>query len=742
MKCPSCQGEWTPPPNVSLSKCPFCQSDIIQTLNEQSGELTPEVILRNLLQVYGIELLQKEQRLSAMISDLFAHDKRTKKMLLLSVKEKVPQQMAAILESEQRELKLLAIKSNLLDDGILHGGAIDQIINFWRSAMEWEEPDDSFEIIWQRGYCGFKNSRGEMITPFKYDYADSFKAGLAKVEIESKWGFIDKSGKEIIPIKYDHARDIIEGLINVTINNKYGFVNKQGIEVIPLIYDHSSECFREGLCGVKLNGKSGFVDVNNYEVIHLQYDGIEGYFNNGFTYAYKDHKCGIIDKTGKEITAFKYDYIYCCGSLKHGPAAAKIGDKCGYIDVNGNEITPFKYDYPHSFYYGFASPKLGDKHILINRLGKEILSFDYDEAWSFSENLVKIKRNEKWGIINKDEILIVPFLFDEVCSIKNGLARVKNDNKFGFIDTRGKIVISIIYEQASEFYLNYSIIQLDGKFGLIGINGEKLVPMKYDSITDYSQDDNHYDYLYAGFHDFENMIEVKEGAKIGFLNTLTFKEIAVNYDQVYCFSDGMAIVQLNGKYGFIDQKGIEIIKVIYDHFTQINLGYEGYFYRGLAEAKLNGKYGFIARNGEVIIPFLYDGIIKNCFEYGFCVVELNKLLVMINIEGDQIYENVYFSENIFLVSKGGLWGFLSIKGKEITPLMYNDAGCFFGDRARVELNGKHGFIDKTGKEIIPLMYDHAGSFISGLAQVELNGKSGYVNILGNWGEINIHKKNS
>jgi len=59
-----------------------------------------------MLQVYGIQLLQNEQRLCAMISDLFAHDKKTKKLLIFSVKEKVPQQMVLILESEQRDLNL------------------------------------------------------------------------------------------------------------------------------------------------------------------------------------------------------------------------------------------------------------------------------------------------------------------------------------------------------------------------------------------------------------------------------------------------------------------------------------------------------------------------------------------------------------------------------------------------------------------------------------------------------------
>ena len=64
-----------------------------------------------MIEVYGLELLQQAQRLSAMISDLFAHDKKSKKLLLLSVKERVPQQMAALIENDEREIKLRAMYS-------------------------------------------------------------------------------------------------------------------------------------------------------------------------------------------------------------------------------------------------------------------------------------------------------------------------------------------------------------------------------------------------------------------------------------------------------------------------------------------------------------------------------------------------------------------------------------------------------------------------------------------------------
>ena len=73
----------------------------------------------------------------------------------------------------------------------------------------------------------------------------------------------------------------------------------------------------------------------------------------------------------------------------------------------------------------------------------------------------------------------------------------------------------------------------------------------------------------------------------------------------------MAAVKLNGKYGFIDKTGKEVIPFQYDEAT--------YFYDGLALVKEGtirdkknnvtqyGKYGFIDKTNKVVIPIKYEG---------------------------------------------------------------------------------------------------------------------------------------
>ena len=57
------------------------------------------------------------------------------------------------------------------------------------------------------------------------------------------------------------------------------------------------------------------------------------------------------------------------------------------------------------------------------------------------------------------------------------------------------------------------------------------------------------------------------------------------------YYEGLARVELNGKCGFIDKTGKEVIPIKYDY---------AYFSKGLALVKLEGKYFYINPKGECV----------------------------------------------------------------------------------------------------------------------------------------------
>ena len=192
------------------------------------------------------------------------------------------------------------------------------------------------------------------------------------------------------------------------------------------------------------------------------------------------------------------------------------------------------------------------------------------------------------------------------------------------------------------------------------------------------------------------------------------------YDAVGNFSEGMAAVMLDGKWGFIDKTGKEVIPPIYSDVKD--------FSDGLAPVR-GGQVetftiGFIDKTGKTIIP--QTQWIAG-FSEGLALIRRDGKYCFIDTSGDVAitltYDNARsFSEGMAAVrigdSETGKWGFIDKTGAEVVPLIYNYVQDFSDGMAAV-LTGdwKWGFIDKTGAEVISPIYPDVDSFSEDLAAV-------------------------
>ena len=301
---------------------------------------------------------------------------------------------------------------------------------------------DLIPIVDKKGKFGYIDKNGNEVVPCKYDDAEYFSEGLAKVKMNGRWGFIDKNGKEVIPCKYDDAWDFSEELAKVKMNDKWGFVNKNGNEVIPCKYDDAGG-FSEGLAYVQMNGKWGFlkknrkwgfIDKNGNEVIPCKYDDAWD-FSEGFALVQMNGKCGFVDKNGNEVIPCKYD-VACYFS--EGLALVQMNDNFGFIDKNGNEVIPCKYDDACDFSEGLAKVEMNDKWGFVNKNGKEVVPCEYDDAWDFSEGLALVQMNDNFGFIDKNGNEVIPCKYDNADDFSKGLASVGKNGCSFYIDKTGK----------------------------------------------------------------------------------------------------------------------------------------------------------------------------------------------------------------------------------------------------------------------------------------------------------------
>ncbi|TZF86319.1 WG repeat-containing protein (plasmid) [Pedobacter sp. BS3] len=249
---------------------------------------------------------------------------------------------------------------------------------------------------------------------------------------------------------------------------------------------------------------------------------------------------------------------------------------------------------------------------------------------------------------------------------------------------------------------------------------------------------------------------VKQNGKWGYIDRDGKEIVPFQYDEANPFEgnghndkNDRAIVKLNGKWGIIDNTGKRITDIKYDTVKFVSA-------YGDAEAVLNGVKFKVDETGRTQIKkysnYDYDNVFVYEFRNGYTPAQIRKytdkehnrftekigLIAKDSTEAipfgkydDVGVENGAENKGIAWVKSNGKWGIINIAtGKEIIPVKYNSISRFQDGIARV-FNGKYGYIDKTGKEIIPIKYEDTRDFYKGTAIVKLNG---------NWGVIDRNDK--
>jgi hypothetical protein len=184
------------------------------------------------------------------------------------------------------------------------------------------------------------------------------------------------------------------------------------------------------------------------------------------------------------------------------------------------------------------------------------------------------------------------------------------------------------------------------------------------------------------------------------------------------YSEGLACIDYNGKYGYIDKKGKISITPRFD--------YAGGFSNGLAVVGIGswhtddkeeytgdsfflGKYGYINKKGEMVITPIFEEA------YGF-----SEGMAKVGVGDFKLNENGQYS---FV----GKYGFIDELGNVAISPEYDEVDSFSGGLAKVKVLGKYGYINKAGVMVIRPEYDSAEGFSDGLALVSIYGKYGYIN---------------
>ena len=355
----------------------------------------------------------------------------------------------------------------------------------------------------------------------------------------------------------------------------YGYKNEEGIVIVPAKYY------------TKYSGEYYFAYT---EFCFLSGEHPEvGEFHEGMALVADNRGYGYIDSEGKEVIPCQYKMAL---PFSEDLAAVKDKktDKWGYINKKGEIVIPFQYRYPRSFTEGYAFvEKEENKWSYIDTKGKNIIPWDnYFTGYNFFVNgLAQIKSGGKYGFINYNGKTVIPCIFDHASYFYGEYAIVEKDNNYGVIDRGGKYVISPKYSWIWSVVDSYIFVKKDNLNGVIDVSGNQIFPCEYSNII-----------KYAGSNIFIVRPNDKNGLhqKCGFKHANGQDITKYEYDDAYGFNLGLAAVQKERKWGYINKKGDVIIPFEYEDSRDFQDD-------GMAFIKLGGLWASIDTKGEIVTPF-------------------------------------------------------------------------------------------------------------------------------------------
>jgi hypothetical protein len=267
------------------------------------------------------------------------------------------------------------------------------------------------------------------------------------------------------------------------------------------------------------------------------------------------------------------------------------------------------------------------------------------------------------------------FLFGQSPCETPGPIPFQAEGKWGYLERNG-IVIAPRFDFAGPFTAEGAIACAANECGRLDKNGSFLPPT-------WDRQSRPFPEKYS-----EGLASAIQDGKWGYVDYERRTVIPFQFKFAGPFEDGMARVNFNDKFFFINERG-----------TRVTPEFDGAFdfHEGLAAVEVGRNVGYIRRDGTFAIPPAHGSASGIDYSEGFAAIRVN-----------------------------GKVGFMDHTGKIVIQPKYDDVFAFSDGRAPVELAGKMGYIDKAGNLLIPIRYDIAHMFSEGLASVELDGKWQYI----------------
>jgi hypothetical protein len=434
--------------------------------------------------------------------------------------------------------------------------------------------------------------------------------------------------------------------------------------------------------------------------------------------ACKDGKCGVLDKNAKFILQPTYSQIY---NLQNKLFVGKNNEnKWSILDTNGKRILTQNFDLVYDFtdYSPFTKVTTPQGDGLIDKNGKLILNPIYTGIDVFipkkNETIVFAYQNEKITVLefsintdksnNKKKETIFPSFqtlpsnyskLDKSEVFTAQLAnRLSTDYRW-FQNPSTKKWHLLNKQREPAFKEGFDVILVEPIAGFTlgrnNVNGS----LSDASLIDHANGKliSRNKLFYVELEDFRTADvarayadSTKENAILTKTGLLVTQIAGMTIDSMTYFSENRLPIKAGGKYGLMDEKGQVILPPTYSFIFP--------FENGVAKAQIGSNFKLIDKEGKSILIPEYEYI--GDFENGLALIVKDKKVGITDTKGEIIiepqYERLSIENGIIRARKDGKWGIINAQNKSILPFEYQYISTFSENIAIIRKDNLWGFL--------------------------------------------------
>lgn len=365
----------------------------------------------------------------------------------------------------------------------------------------------------------------------------------------------------------------VNGIETTRDGDRYGFRREDGTILAPNIYRFVGQ-FTNGYCKVMLDdGQSGLLDSTGREVVPCIYDAVD-FPSEGRILVTKNDRFGYTDMDGKVVIPLRYLYG---GNFNEGfspviVAIDSMRSACTFIDTLGHQLFEPVYENLQPFSCGHALVRRDGRWGVVDRTGRIVISTRFENMTTFFADTLFFAGNPA-GMALYDKHLepLTKAVYTWVGAMYYGRIPVQRDGKYGFLDRNGHEVIPCIYDETGVFVMARTLVRSGDRYGIIDTTGRFVLPMEYGNTSHIGEK-----YVY-----FDSLALVEKNGKLGYVDLDGNLAIPLYFDKAYQFSEGLASVRHNGHWGYIDTHGDIFMPFVFDIASPYQWGRAEVYYNGV-----------------------------------------------------------------------------------------------------------------------------------------------------------------